>query len=128
MASQTESIENIPREGHDLSLWTAVLGAPVLWLCHLQLSYMLVPWCCSSGKRWVLHVVSAVLLALTLGGGGLAWREYRQVGTEGPAGTTDPLLGRSRLLALVGILSSGLFALAIVAQAIPSFILDPCVE
>lgn len=92
MASQTESIENIPREGHDLSLWTAVLGAPVLWLCHLQLSYMLVPWCCSSGKRWVLHVVSAVLLALTLGGGG--WHGA-SIGRREPKGRRERRIRRS---------------------------------
>jgi hypothetical protein len=36
------------------------------------------------------------------------------------------MLLRSRFMALAGLLSSGMFVLAILAQAMPSFILSTC--
>jgi hypothetical protein len=36
------------------------------------------------------------------------------------------MLLRSRFMALAGLLSSGMFVLAILAQAMPSFILSAC--
>jgi hypothetical protein len=128
MNTQPQTLEPLPREGRDLSLWAAVLGAPTLWLCHLQLSYMLVPWCCASGKRWVLHGVSLFFLLLTLGGGALALREFRNAGSPPSSERTSPPLGRTALLSVVGMMSCGLFFLAILFQAIASFILDPCVD
>jgi hypothetical protein len=128
MNTPSQPLEPLPREGRDLSLWTAVLGAPTLWLCHLQLSYMLVPWCCTSGKRWVLHLVSLFFLLLTLGGGALALREYRNAGSPTASEHTRPPLGRAALLSVVGMMSCALFFLAILFQAIASFILGPCVD
>jgi hypothetical protein len=131
MTTQTDPVpppSALPREGRDLSLWAAVLGAPVLWLSHLQVSYMLVPWTCATGRRWVLHAVSAGFLALTLAGGWLAWREFKRAGNGPSSPELDAPLGRSRLLSAIGLMSAGLFALAIFAQALASFFLDPCAD
>jgi hypothetical protein len=120
----------VPREGRDLSLWTAFLGAPVLWLCHLQTEYMLVQYACGHHTKMPLLWTSALYLVLTLAGGYPAFREFQAAGglsmaTGAP--TADPPAGRSRLLATVGLMSTGMFFLAILAQALASFFLDPCV-
>ena len=118
----------VPREGRDRSLWLAVLGAPFLFLCHLQLNYMLVLWACTSGKRWVLPLVSALFLALTAAGGVVAWHELRDAqGTDTEPHVTTPL-GRHRYLAALGVMTSALFFLGILAQALATFIIDPCPE
>ena len=128
MTQQAENVDSgqLPKAGHDLSLWCAVLGAPVLFLCHQLVCYMLVPWVCMTGKRPVLYLVSAGFLVATIIGGLLAWREFRHAGSGLPGSKTDPPLGRSQMLSVLGMMSSGLFSLAIVAQAIASFMVDPC--
>jgi hypothetical protein len=119
----------LPKAGHDLSLWTAFLGAPVLWLLHLQTAYTLVQYCCSHHTKMPLYISSAIYLILTLAGGYPAFHEFRAAGgipvaTSIP--TADPPLGRTRLLATVGLMSTALFFLAIFAQALASFFLNPC--
>ena len=118
----------VPREGRDLSLWLAVLGAPFLYLCHHQLNYMLVPWALVSGKRWMLSVVSAVFLLLLLGSAGIAWREIRRA--PGPPDDTgaDVPLNRHRLLSVLGFMTAGLFFLLVLAQGIATLILDPSLK
>src|SRR3954469_4767027 len=95
----------LPKEGRDLSLWLAVLGAPTLFLWHLQTNYALVDWACAAHKRWVLPVVSAVYLAAILTGGLISWVELRRSGGS----TTEPgvivPVARHRTLAILGVMS-----------------------
>jgi hypothetical protein len=119
----------VPREGRDPSLWTAFLGAPVLWLLHLQTAYMLVQYACAHHSKMPLYLTSCLFLLLTLAGGYPAFREFRAAGGISMATgqpTADPPLGRTRLLATVGLMSSALFYLAILAQALASFFFNPC--
>src|SRR4051812_36940226 len=110
------SMSRIPAEGHDRSLWLAVLGAPFLYLCHHQLDYCLVLWACSSGKRWVLTAVSGLFLLLLLGSAAVAWQDYRRApGTPDDASPEAPL-NRHRLLSVLGLMSAGLFFLLVLAQ------------
>jgi hypothetical protein len=125
----TPSPDALPREGRDLSLWTACLGAPVLWLLHLQTAYMLVNYACATHNKMPLFFASSLFLLLTVAGGYPAFKEFRAAGGMSMASgqpTSDPPIGRARLLATVGLMSSALFFLAILAQALASFILDPC--
>src|SRR4051812_32038863 len=120
------SISRVPAEGHDLSLWFAVLGAPFLYLCHHELNYCLVLWACASGKHWVLPVVSGVFLLLLLGSAAVAWQDFRRTpGTPDDASPESPL-NRHRLLSTLGLMSAGLFFLLVLAQGIATLILDPC--
>jgi hypothetical protein len=119
---------SVPAEGHDLSLWLAVLGAPFLYLCHHELNYILVPWAGASGKRWVLSVVSGVFLLLLLGSGGVAWRDLRRAPGLPDDSSADSPLNRHRLLSVLGIMSAALFFLLVFAQGLATLILDPTLE
>jgi len=108
-----------------LALWLGLLAAPVAWLVNLLLSYSLVLWACSTGRQYTLHLVTLAMLLVAAGGGLMAWRAWQQAGSEwhNEAGGVLP---RSRFMAAMGILLSGLFFLVILAQGIPSFVLSAC--
>jgi hypothetical protein len=107
-----------------IGLWAGVVGAPSLWAVHLQLNYMLVPWVCMTHHEWVLHAVTIVSLI------GSAWCVYL-CSTElrrkdDPDPTASPANDRSRFTAMVGMMSSALFTLLILAQDLPTFFISPC--
>lgn len=104
--------------------WSVIVGAPALWFLDQQVNVVLVPWACGRGQPWVLHVVSAVFLAATLMTACIAWREHASATRE--VDTVETRRDRRRFMSLVGLLSSGLFSLLIIAQEIPNWLLDPC--
>jgi hypothetical protein len=112
-----------PGDQHPLMEWVGVLAGPIASLLNLQVSYMLVPWACASGAHGALYLVPMGALLLTALGGSFAWRVWQRTGRDRPG---DGAAARSRLLAVLGLLTSALFALVIIAQAIPTFILSPC--
>jgi hypothetical protein len=122
------SISRVPAEGHDLSLWLGVLGAPFLYLCHHELNYTLVRLACASGKRWILPATSAVFLVLLLGSMGVSWRDIHRVPGMPDDAAPDAPLNRHRLLSVLGLMTGALFFLLVLAQGIATLILDPCPE
>jgi hypothetical protein len=108
-----------------LALWTGILGPPIVWYADLTMSYPLVYVACTSGRTLWLHVVTVVALVLVAGSGLTAWRCLRSVPTDAPTLGGWPV-DRSRFMAIVGLASSALFLLAVIAQAIPRWILGPC--
>jgi hypothetical protein len=112
-----------PPEGRDLSLWTAVLGAPFLFLSHQLLNYILVQWATESGHRWVLTLISVIFMVLVLGGGLLSLRDYRRWKISSTVPQVDPPLGRVHILAILGMMLAALSFVLILAQAIPTLIL-----
>jgi hypothetical protein len=108
-------------------LWVGILAGPVAWLVHFQTSYALVLWVCAHGHESILHVVSLLCVIGALAGAAVAWREFnaRQQSTARRMEEEEPIT-RSRFMAAVGMMNSALFALVIVAQGIPSFIISPC--
>jgi len=106
-------------------LWFGILAGPLAFLLNLQLSYMLVQPVCVAAHHLVLHLVPAGALLLTASGGVSAWRNWRRTERAGSS-KAGGVLPRSRFMAGVGLLTSGLFLLVIVAQWLPNFILTPC--
>lgn len=107
-------------------LWVGFLGGPAAWFFHLVVSYSLVRYVCFGGSIWLMHLVTGVSL---LAGGAvawLAWRNWRHTGSpldSGGSGTR----GRSRFLALLGVLFAAFSLFLIAVQGIPNFVLEPCV-
>jgi hypothetical protein len=116
---------DVPDARHIRDLWVGLLLAPVAFLINLEVAYALVPTACSSGNELPVHLVHLACLLLTLCGLVTAWRSWKLTGATWPGEQGDPL-ARSRFMAGVGLLVSAMFVLVIVAQWIPSFILDPC--
>jgi hypothetical protein len=112
------------------ALWFALLAGPIAWSLRLLIGYPLVSVACEQGTSYLLHLVSATFLLLTLAGGAVGWWSYRRIrrGDRGAGQETDDwTLERTRFLVLLSLLGSGLFALVIVAEWIPVFFTDPCI-
>jgi hypothetical protein len=107
------------------ALWIGLLLPPLAFLFNLELAYALVPVACSSRNVLPIHLVHLVSLLLVAAAGVLAWREWRRSGATWPDGEPGSI-GRTRFLSGMGLLLSLQFTLVILAQWIPSFVLDPC--
>lgn len=107
------------------SLWSGLLVAPFAFLLNLQVSYMLVPFTCATGRVFWLHVASGGSLMLAALGLFIAWRNWQKAG-RGWQSEAGDVTARSRFLSVMGLLMSALFCLAILAQWIANFIIGPC--
>jgi hypothetical protein len=121
----TPQTNDVSQERDLLALWTGLLLPPFAWFLHQQLSYMLVLWACASGRQFVLHLVTVAMLLLAGAGGFIAWRNWQRTG-RGWSDEAGGMRPRSRFMAVAGLLSSGMFVLVILAQEIPSFLLNAC--
>lgn len=106
-------------------LWAGVLAGPLAWAVQLQAVYALAAPACGTGRLWPLHLTAAACLLVAAGGGWAAWRAWRAVGGW-PDPSDDPATGRTRLMAVLGMMTGVLFSLAIVAQWLAVFTLPPC--
>ena len=110
------------------SLWTIFLGPAVLWLAQFQLIYSLVTWACATGRHHVIPLTSGISFLLAGGFGWLSfsnWRDARQPTGADPAHAERR---RTRFMAQVGAMMTGLFALLIAAQGAAVLFFDPCVR
>jgi hypothetical protein len=109
-----------------LSLWTGVLGAPILWAIQLESIYSLSRFVCH--RPWVeklQHVGNAGLLLLAIGcciHAFVDWRRLHDAESTGPGAE-----GRSRFMSVLGMMTSTLFILLMIAEWVPLFLIDPCV-
>lgn len=114
------------RSGRTMAhLWTGILAGPLAWALDEGIGYVLVPHACSTGHGYVLHVATALCLLIAAAAFLLAWR---MLVMTPPSSTEDggDASSRSRFMAMVGMASSALFFMAIIAEAIPRFILNAC--
>jgi hypothetical protein len=120
-----EAKENKALPGTLLGLWVGLFAGPVAFLLHLQVGYMLVPWACANGHRFVLYLTMLAALLIAAAGGLSAWRGWQRFGKQWPDGSGGAV-PRSRFMAIMGIVLSVFFFITIIAQGIPNFILTPC--
>jgi hypothetical protein len=107
------------------ALWAGVLAGPMAALVQLQANYALVLWVCGTGRAWALHAVSLAALAVAVGAGLLAWRNWRRAGADWDDEGAG-VLPRSRFMSAVGMLVSAHSALVIVAQWLAVFFYGAC--
>jgi hypothetical protein len=110
--------------GSDILEWFGILAGPLVWLTQFLTNYALVRWECINHGSLALHVVSAVALAIVISSGIVALVYFLK--TREYSAASEQLPARPHFMAALGILSASLYSFAIIAQAIPSFILDPC--
>lgn len=109
----------------DLALWISVLAGPVVWLVSFEANYALAPWACTFQAKIGLYLVSVAALILCGASGMLAWRQWVELGKQWP-GSEGGSLARERILAVGGVLLSGMFFVVVLAQAIPEVLLEAC--
>jgi hypothetical protein len=122
------------------ALWFGLFGAPVVWSLQLLTSYALVAHGCYPdaepmtmpvvpGLRTLVLGTGAAALVVALLAGGSAWRSWRAT-QHAHEGGHEALLeageGRTRFMALAGMLLSAVFVLGIVMNVVPLLMLRPC--
>ena len=105
--------------------WLAVLVPALAMLVHVGLGYAVVNWACAKGSRTLIHVTAAVTLLAAVAAGLLARAEWRRGGGKGTDAEPDAA-ARARFLGVLGMASSALFSVAIVAQWLANVFLAPC--
>ncbi|HVW73170.1 MAG TPA: hypothetical protein VHC39_06000 [Rhizomicrobium sp.] len=126
------------------SFWWLMVGncaAPIFWIGQLVLGYGVTSLVCYPGDTprmaapgsllAVLIVFDGIALAAAVAGGAIslaAWRRSRDEGEGGIAHTLHVAQGRTRFLALWGMLSSLWFFFAILFNTIASVLAPLCGE
>ena len=108
-----------------LSLWTGILAGPLAWALDLTVSYALVKWTCTNQRMALFQTLTAAALAIVAGGAIVSSLALRRTADDVPTDGGQPRQ-RARFMALVGVTSCALFALAILANAVPWLVLDAC--
>jgi hypothetical protein len=107
----------------DGRLWVFVSTPVFAWIAAQQLDFILSPWVCATGHRWVLLVVTGLALLLAAAGGLATWKVWKRLPADD---RDDPTVARRRFVAGGGLLLTAVFLTAIVALAIPILLHRPC--
>ena len=106
-------------------LWLSVLTGLTAWVAALALSWILTPWSVTHGtNRWLL-VVNVVAAVITLAALILSWTRWHGHTTAEGTDTTSAPEQTDRFMAELGLASSLLFLLIIIAQSAAIFFLGP---
>lgn len=126
MASKNESY--LARNAGLRMQWTGVLAGPLAWGLHMQVNYSLVPWVCAHGGEILIHLVTILALLITALGAFSAWRGLKDAGAAGAEAKANDSgqLPRARFMGILGLFTSAMFFLVIIAQEIPSYFFHPC--
>jgi hypothetical protein len=108
-----------------LPLWTGILAGPVAWAFDLMASYAVVKWVCHTQRYTVLPLITIASLVIVIAAALISWAALIRTTTDVPTDGGQPRQ-RARFMAVLGLSSSALFALQIVAGAIPHWVLDAC--
>jgi hypothetical protein len=114
----------------DLEVWLGASAGAVGWLLHLVLSFVLTPQARAAHSMLPLHLVGVGALLVTLVGTLMCLhamrRARRTAAARGDQPDDDPNAERGtrdHVVALWGFLLNLFFALVIVAQSLPTFLL-----
>ena len=107
-----------------LWLWTSILAGPIAWACDLEISYALVKWTCTTQRTTLLHLITLLALLVTASGMAMAWIAVQQTRDMSSDGGEER--ARARFMAVLGLSAGFLFTCAILAGAIPRWVLDAC--
>ena len=107
------------------ALWMVVVLAPIIVAIEMQLNFVLVRQACSAQRAVSLHAVIIVAAALTILTAMVALWIWIRAGVVWPEDGGDAAT-RIRFIAVLGLLSSVMSFLVILAQGIATVQLDPC--
>jgi hypothetical protein len=124
-----EAAEQIPSEQAPTgaSVWLA-LAAPIIWSLDLGIRYALVPMACGRhGDVTWLRVISFTCVGLVTAGAIVCLLEWRGTASRDNPGGVSAVPARARFTALLGLMSCVLFVILLIAGALPTYFIDPCV-
>ena len=122
------------------AIWFAIVAAPLAWNLQLLVNVPIASYACFphdvpfdapiwSNLDTVTTVVEAVAVLVCVIAGLVGWRNWRRTHQEKP-GSAHRLIeggdGRTRFMAMVGMLVSGLFLIAVLFSCINLYAVPPC--
>jgi hypothetical protein len=116
---EIQAVQSKVADARTLALWTGVLGPPTAFLADLALSYVLANRSCGEDRGWLNAIAAGALVVIAVS----AWLAWRAEPAAADGGQRA-----GRLLEQVGLWSCLLFAVAVIALAIPRLFLDPCAQ
>jgi hypothetical protein len=108
-----------------LPLWTGILAGPIAWAFDLTASYASVKWVCHTQRYAVLPLITIGSLVIVVAAAVISWTTLIRTAADVPTDGGRPRQ-RARFMAVLGLASCALFALQIIAGAIPHWVLDAC--
>ena len=107
------------------ALWLLVILPPVIGAVAMEADYVLVRQACAAQRNVALYAVTIAGLALILATAFVAFTIWRVEGTRWSTEAAD-VSTRIRFIAVLGILSSGMSFLLLLAQGIATIHFNPC--
>ena len=107
------------------ALWVLVVASPIVVAAEMQANFVLVRLACSMQRNFALYAVIVLAMALTIATASVAISIWRRAGAEWPSEAGD-VQTRVRFICVLGILSSAMSFLVILAQGIATLHFDPC--
>ena len=107
------------------ALWLLMIVGPAIAAAEQQANFVLVRPACSMQRNVALYAVVIVAMLLTIVTAMIGVSIWRRTGADWPTEAAD-LPNRIRFISVVGILSSAMSFLVIVAQGIATINFDPC--
>ena len=106
-------------------LWVLVIAGPAIVAAEMQANFVLVRHACSAQRNVTLYAVVILAMLLTIVTVLIAISIWRRAGVEWPGEAVD-LASRVRFITALGVLSSVMSFLVILAQGIATVNFDPC--
>ena len=106
-------------------LWVLVIAGPAIVAAEQQANFVLVRQACSMQRNVALYGVTIVAILLTIVTVIIAGSILRRVGATWPTEASD-VANRIRFISVLGILSSAMSFLVILAQGIATVTFNPC--
>ena len=107
------------------ALWMLIVLAPVIVAIQHEMNYVLVRQACSAQRNMALYLVTLIALVLTIVTAFVSFTFWKRAGVVWPSEESD-LATRIRFVSVLGILSSVMSSLVILAQGIATVQFDPC--
>ena len=107
------------------ALWMLIVAGPAIVAIEMEINFVLVRQACSAQRSHALYAVVVGAMLLTIGTILVAVSLWRRAGAIWPTEAVD-LANRIRFIAAVGVLSSAMSLLLILAHGIATVNFDPC--
>lgn len=107
------------------ALWLLVVLPPIVGAMSMETSFVLVRQACAAERNIALYAVHVMAMLLVIANAVVAYMIWKRAGVIWPTEAVD-LATRVRFISVVGILSSVMSFLLLLAQGIATVRFDPC--
>ena len=121
----TETEQTIRKGETPIQVWWSLLAGFLAFGGDLGVSYTLQQHACSTGHFYVLHVITWVAFAVAISGFVTGLRAFKNL-PEDVHERARESHDRAHFQALLGMGFCLFFALAVIANGVPRWILSPC--